>query len=165
MNRDIEFRGKDIYTNKWVYGSLLIKESVYYISKTGMPVGWIDGEIQTSVEWFQVFSESVGQYIGLKDSKGNKIFEGDIIRYEDKQSYDNAVGSLEDDPEDRIPHDYRIGYIKWLGDEGYPAFDIEPHINNLECNVLSYLIETEDWVLEVIGNVTDNPELLKGEKC
>lgn len=85
---------------------------------------------------------TVGQFTGLLDKNGKEIYEGDII-----QSYDS-----EGNP---IKH-----YISWRSDNAaYSATVLEyPH---LFCAVI------QDWIdefeKEVIGNIHDNPELLKAE--
>ena len=90
----------------------------------------------------------VEQYIGLHDKNERKIYEGDILRVtgEDGESY--------------------VATVKWFGDEGYPAFDLEgiPAEWNYDANALATIFNSGVETCEVIGNVHNTPELLEEEK-
>ena len=134
--RDIEFRAKD-YKGKWVYGNLLVIEDECFI----ITVSRSDWK-KIKLEKIEINHDTVGQYTGLKDKNGTKIFEGDIVK--------NSNGQL-----------YTIRYI-------CGGFDCEPikefyKAFKITWNTLGE-IQNASWCesnCEVIGNIYDNPELLK----
>ncbi len=125
--REILFRGKDIAGN-WHYGTPLIFTEDYVC--------------MTAPHTYNkaVIPETIGQYTGLTDKNGKKIFEGDIVAgaVHWLERYKNGVVSFRDGS---------FGLIWYRGDvEQFNPF-------TSMCNV----------EYEVIGNIHDNPELLKGE--
>ena len=151
--REIEFRGKTTGKfPKWVYG--------YYISFEELParilcqefIDVINGNIQNN----EVEPKSVGQYTGMKDSKGNKIYDGDIVQLtiSDGTIRIFVVEWAEEDrkliPLDGFEHDgnpVRIcGWcFNWNGFRLYPT-------------VIDGIPDNEK--MTIVGNVHDNPELL-----
>lgn len=120
MNREILFRAKRKYDDEWTYGDL------EHNGKGEMK--WVNGD--------EVIPETVGQYIGLTDKNGEKIFEGDIVRvtvgiYGYKSTYNSYVEEVKF---------YNNGMAVFL-----------PFSN-------SDIVE-----VEIIGNIYDNPELLRSE--
>ena len=108
--RDILFRGKTTTTKKsrWMYGLLLKNE-----------YGW---QIINDKQVKYVFEYSIGEYIGIKDVKRKKIFEGDILKdtdgltyvvvFEDqcftlRQYFDGVVGDLGKYP-GKITSEYEV---------------------------------------------------------
>ena len=51
--------------------------------------------------------------------------------------------------------------VKYMVEEDYPAFDLAPVLGDGECNSLSYCLNDLDTRITVIGNIHDNPELLR----
>lgn len=161
--REVLFRGKGtcgLNAGDWIYG--------YYVKDFWKPTRCGCGIIPIDKErggYCEVDPSTIGQYTGLTDKNGKKIFEGDIIRYADMYDYNCYLESLDNiEAYDKID----FGYI-WTVDEivygiktGYPAFDLNNHY--WDCNGLSELNESGNYFYEVIGNIYDNPELLKGIK-
>ena len=82
------------------------------------------------------------QYTGLKDKNGEEMYEGDIVELW----------------EDGYNHEKTIGKVVYLACQDYPAFDIYPPVD-VESNVFSHYKAC--GVILVIGNIHENPELLK----
>ena len=135
--RDIIFRGKDI-KGKWHFGLLAHVGNAWYISnKAGIATA------------FEVIPETVGQYTGLKDKNGEMIFEGDIVKCTDANcAYDFTAVVLFGNPN---------GEYNW-------GFQLK-RIGGAEANtdILLWVdMEEAGAFIEVVGNIHDNPELLKG---
>ena len=120
--REILFRGK-AENGEWIYGDL-----VHWWGRHNTKP---DIQIYNNVQRFKVIPETVGQYTGLTDKNGKKIFEGDIVYspYEDE----NTV-------------------IEWDDDDA--MFTI---VYDDICTDFSHYWGR---YLEVIGNIHDNPELI-----
>ena len=132
--RDIEFRGKRTDNGEWVYGNLVrgCDEKYSYVVEFG--------NRELCRNYVNVDPETIGQYTGLKDKNGKRIFEGDIVK---SCEYDD------------------IYFVRYFNDENYPAFDCVPDVPLCECNGLAFLVNTEGC--EIIGNIYDNPKLLRGD--
>ena len=150
MNREILFRGKRVDNDEWVYGFLRCGN---YID-VWTPYTWKDEDGSTgeyaTVETYQVDLETVGQYTGLKDKNGKKIFEGDVVELYDKNNDIKMKACVEFGNPNK---EYNWGYQLVATGETIPNLDI----------LLWVEMEDTGAFIEVIGNIHDNLDLLKGE--
>ncbi len=140
--RDILFRGQSIDRRKWYEGDLYQTrlKSVFYINY------YTEHGDRMAVE---VDPETVGQYTGITDKNGKKIFEGDIL--ERKFTFDGSKKK-----------EIQRGVILWReGWNHYAAFSGSDK-KRLLFMATKATANTKDSEIEVIGNIHDNPELLEG---
>lgn len=125
----VKLNGEKIKSN-WVYGGIFPQNS--------------DGDFaiiyqqEPTIEKYPVYADTVGQYTGMLDKNGTKIFEGDICNFSNRSDIDNYGVVVYDADETEFGVDYGSTYLG-LG-RHYWSRDIE-----------------------VIGNIYDNPELLGDE--
>ena len=119
--REILFRGKTLKTNKWVYGSCNLENTLAIISRCA------------------VIPKTIGQYTGLKDKNGTKIFEFDICK--------------------AYIHISKVGKKQLTG-----AICFEEGTFKFKCKRYIFNIYDLSASIEVIGNAFDSPELLEGDK-
>lgn len=135
--------------NGFVYGSLVKCNNRCYIAVTAQcsNKSIINNGITTMIE---VIPETVGQYTGLTDKNGNKIFEGDMIK-----PFEDVI--------DKIVVEFCHGQflLCLYGERGYMAEYGWEESGNYGCFEAEPLSSYGDDI-EVIGNIHDNPELLKG---
>ena len=129
--REMLFRGKRVDNGEWEYGCVVEDWS----KKNTKP----NIKIHNNIGKFAVIPETVGQYTGLCDKNGKKVFEGDIVidKY-DKEKF-GFVGIVIYNPtltQFQIYSDKQPDYVVNLG--------------------------SRRQSVKVLGNIHDNPELVKG---
>lgn len=122
--REILFRGKYVSNGDWIYGVPVSNGYITCIFKLIDELSELKG--------FEVKPKTVGQYTGLTDKNGVKIFEGDVV---------HCIG----------------GEFA----QGYHEIDKNIVVKDITDGICVYLGEVE--TMESVGNIYDNPELLKGE--
>lgn len=136
--REILFRGKRLDNGEWIEGYFMPRpnETKTYIVAFGDCV------------WYEVDHSTVGQHTGLKDKNGTRIFEGDIIKTK-------KFGR-------QIPGTNRTnfnGYDVFVVIYGEGRYEIDNPRRNFICAGVNGRYECG-----VIGNIHDNPELMKGRQ-
>lgn len=125
--REILFRGKRIDNGAWIEGDLLQNIDAIKIRE-------LEKEKREIVKSYEVYPETVGEYTGLTDKHGRKIFEGDIIKYTKDGCIYEVVFAIED------------GIAKFCA------------MDTIDGKSLYYINTAKD---KIIGNIYDNPELLE----
>lgn len=164
--REILFSGKRLDNGEWVEGYLIEQDIPEYHCYIVVSFKAEQDNRHTDIlecDIFEVVPETIGQYSGLTDKNGKKIFEGDVFEFPDEvfESYYTDCGAEYNSWETK--NRGVVGYC-----EDYGRFDFVQYLHN-ENSVDADLHENgnlqfADFIrdLEVIGNIHDNPELLGG---
>lgn len=139
--REILFRGKRPTNGEWLTGCLIwtLEKDRFFIREQEYGVD------------LEVIPETVGQFTGLLDKNGTKIFEGDLIVQQRYPYFDNGVPNYASE-------------VDWI----YSAWEhvlhcINPLKSGISDGINERLYEGEDdekTIWEIIGNIHDNPVLL-----
>lgn len=139
--REILFRGKRMDGKEWIYGSYIQSNSSW---KGGHPHrAWIAEDSMSNGGWFAlqkrlpVIDETVGQYTGVLDKNGVRVFEGDIVR--------TQFG--------------RLVQIEYRAVGGFVGYDMTAIESEHERPWSSTAWRSEN--IEVVGNIHDGSELLR----
>lgn len=140
--REILFRGKRLDNGEWVVGFHFCMLHDGHVHQFIIPLG-TDLSLGTLIERIQVEvdPETVCQYIGLKDKYGREIYEEDVIRYT------NEITGLEEVVEIKY-NEFYAGFRRILKSEMGLQYLSISHVITRKC--------------EMIGNIFDNPELVRG---
>ena len=130
MEREILFRGKSIDTGKWLYGHLfnygLTAPTNVPCICVCVPTSW-----KEAYNIYTVHPDTIGQYTGLKDKNGKKIFEGDIVEFTNLDLPDMVIR-------------FDNGSFMFCEDENSTYEELR----------MTYTVE-------VVGHIYDTPELMK----
>lgn len=148
--REILFRGKRLDNGEWVEGAFLNdRGGAFYICPAVSDISYGDSGNRMRIGcWYKVDHSTVGQYTGLNDKNGNRVFDGDILHI---AKISDGLGGYY-----QPPLDYPVNVVvKW---------DLCAWMWETLCEDKRYISFPDAWChyeCEVIGNITDNPELLE----
>ncbi len=138
--REILFRGKRVDNGEWIEGYFLPgneRQSLHPCIFVYLP------ETQ-SFECFDIDIDTLGEYTGLTDKNGTRLFEGDIVKI--TGFHTTAIAAV------------KYGSTKESTSWGWYFDDNDGHAYFLMSKAFC-----EDYNGIIIGNIHDTPELLKGD--
>ena len=145
--REILFRGKRTDNGEWTYGYYCPKPYSHFpCEATIFPSETIDRDWHGE----RVDPDTVGQFTGLTDKNGTKIFEGDIVA---GTAYSSEC----------------IGVIVWIDEIGgfgvrYRSREDPTSWENSSILKAVSMGRQDNYAAQIIGNIYDNPELLEVSK-
>jgi len=153
--REILFRGKQVNNGEWVYGFYCHYDDIEDNGKDDCDY-IVEKHNGDHFPFVKVTPETVSQYTGLTDKNGKKIFEGDIRKYTRKNWHEPLSSQNGTD---------LIGFLEIYYDDTCATFKYKHYDENCKLLGSGFLLledsRAEENIIEIIGNVYDNPELLE----
>jgi len=155
MKREIKFRAWDNEKSQMIWGN----NGLYMFLGSGL-IGWNFGYEYNDIGSYTMQDKYIlMQYTGLKDKNGKEIYEGDIVKWKTA--------------EQKTPDDYfdELGYVnyfdggflagsnnltRWNTDQGLLVINRYRFPGSIVSGDLFY----QNWDIEIIGNIYENPELI-----
>ena len=137
--KEILFRGKCVDMGYWVEGFYVYLYGCKGHKSHRIYTGYAETDCGVYYpDWCEVDTTTVGQYTGLTDKNGKKIFEGDIVQY------------------------YGTYALEVFIENGHTKIRWFDTVTKSKCTELFFGHDEEALgEVEVIGNIHDNPELLE----
>ena len=145
--REILFRGKRVFNGEWLFGGFHSRFDKAFI---------IGCSKSFRIDGMDVIPETVGQFTGLTDKNGKKIFEGDIVNVWWEQ---RTLEQVDEFPKYKAVIEF--GNPNHLYSWGWQLKMIDDMPFNPDI-LLWVDMEEAGAFIEIIGNIHDNPELLEG---
>jgi len=147
--REILFRGKSIISGEWVFGTpVCVEESTYPTDRVLLVRAVNYDELDNFMPQYEsdeVTPETVGQFTGLYDRNGKRVFEGDALKFR------GCSGELK-----KFPAVIRYGAFNCSCCDGVYGWYLEHgDIRDLDTEPLG----NRELGYEIVGNIHDNPEL------
>lgn len=141
--RLILYRAKAKESNEWIYGDVIDHPTKrtrirHFVNTQYTGARFVEDP---------VLPDTVSEYTGKEDKKGKRIFEGDVLRFH--YSFPDETGTLLSGDEDYV--------VAWSKEQAgwylySSSYDEEDGLSGT------------DTLFEVVGNVYDNPDMLKGRQ-
>lgn len=143
--KEFIFRGRS--DGKWIEGDLS-----HLFSKADISLWETDEKGRSAIYYYPVEPETVGQYVWRTDKNGKKVFDGDIIRFEEI-----------------YPDGSKLTDVLLIKFSGEVKTDDGKYVSGYVCQSLEFEIPDVEMLspeafsknVTVIGNRFDNPELLE----
>jgi len=140
--REVLFRGKNVETGEWIYGEMTGVDGAKPII---IRSAYMEDDCSLSFDYEHVKPATVSEFTGLRDKNGKRIFEGDIVQYPIEQGKHR---------------DTNLHEVVFERRGGSAYFGIVMDANE----TWQFCLSVPSKLMEVVGNIYDNPELTGGKE-